>query len=179
MISDHDAGILIDLARETIQKRVRNEDCSPPPRQEPALNVQAGCFVTIKRNGRLRGCIGNFVSSQPLYQTVVDMAIAAATEDPRFAPMSEVELADFEIEITVLSPLEKISDINLIEVGRHGIYIVKGYQRGVLLPQVATEYGWDRETFLQQTCVKAGLPTDAWQTPGIDIYRFSGQIIEE
>ena len=93
--------------------------------------------------------------------------------------MGRDELDNFSFEITVLSPLEKIDDTNLIEVGTHGIYIIKGHNRGVLLPQVATEYGWDRKTFLQQTCVKAGLPENSWQLPGVEIYIFSGQIIHE
>ena len=107
------------------------------------------------------------------------MAVAAASQDPRFRPMGRDELNNFNLEITILSPLEKIDDTNLIEVGTHGIYIIKGHNRGVLLPQVATEYDWDRETFLQQTCVKAGLSEEAWQLPDAEIYIFSGQIIHE
>ncbi len=107
------------------------------------------------------------------------MAVAAASQDPRFPPMSPDELDNFSIEITVLSPLERIEDTNLIEVGTHGIYIVKGYNRGVLLPQVATDHGWDRETFLRQTCVKAGLSENSWQQEDADIYIFSGQIFHE
>ncbi len=156
-----------------------NEDYSPTPREEKALNQHSGCFVTITQNGHLRGCIGNFQSQQPLFLEVATMAVAAASQDPRFPPMSPDELDNFSIEITVLSPLERIEDTNLIEVGTHGIYIVKGYNRGVLLPQVATDHGWDRETFLRQTCVKAGLSENSWQQEDADIYIFSGQIFHE
>ncbi|MEA3545453.1 MAG: AmmeMemoRadiSam system protein A [Thermodesulfobacteriota bacterium] len=174
-----DATNLLEIARNAIVHQIKNEEYSPTPREEKALNEHSGCFVTIKQNGQLRGCIGNFQSQQPLFQEVAAMAIAAASQDPRFQPMSHNELDNFSLEITVLSPLEKIADTNLIEVGIHGIYIIKGYNRGVLLPQVATEYGWDRETFLRQTCVKAGLPENSWQLPDAEIYIFSGQIIHE
>jgi AmmeMemoRadiSam system protein A len=143
------------------------------------LAVELNGAFLIKRNGQLRGCIGNFQARQPLYREVAQMAAASATEDPRFKPMSPAELDNFNLELTVLSPLEKIEDTNRIEIGKHGIYIEKGVHRGVLLPQVATEHGWDRSTFLQQTCLKAGLPGDAWQADDADIYLFSGQIIAE
>lgn len=179
MLSKNDATVLLKIAREAIIYHIRNEDYSPTPREEKALNEHSGCFVTIKRGGHLRGCIGNFQSQQPLYQEVSTMAVAAASQDPRFQPMTLEELDNFELEITVLSPLEKIDDINQIKVGTHGIYIIKGHNRGVLLPQVATEYGWDRETFLRQTCIKAGLPENSWQLPDAEIYIFSGQIFSE
>ncbi len=179
MLTKTDATALLEIAREAITHQIRNEDYSPTPREEKALNQHSGCFVTITQNGHLRGCIGNFQSQQPLYLEVATMAVAAASQDPRFPPMSRDELDDFSLEITVLSPLQKIEDINQIEVGTHGIYIIKGLNRGVLLPQVATEYGWDRETFLQQTCAKAGLTDNAWQQADAEIYIFSGQIFHE
>ncbi|MCD6186556.1 MAG: AmmeMemoRadiSam system protein A [Desulfuromusa sp.] len=179
MLSKTEAKTLLKIARETIIHQIKGEDYSPTPREEEALNQQSGCFVTIKQNGQLRGCIGNFQSQQPLFQEVATMAVAAASQDPRFQPMSRDELDNFSLEITVLSPLEKIDDTNRIEVGTHGIYIIKGHNRGVLLPQVATEYSWDRETFLRQTCLKAGLSENSWQLPDADIYIFSGQIIHE
>ena len=179
MLSKTETDILLRIAREAIVHQIKGDDYSPTPREEKALNVHSGCFVTIKQAGHLRGCIGNFQSQQPLYREVATMAIAAACQDPRFPPMNLQDLDNFSLEITVLSPLEKISDINQIEVGTHGIYIIKGLNRGVLLPQVATEYGWDRETFLRQTCAKAGLIDDAWQQPDVEIYIFSGQIIHE
>ena len=179
MLTRTEATILLKIAREAIIHQVKNIDYSPMPREEKALNQHSGCFVTITQEGHLRGCIGNFQSQQPLFREVATMAVAAASQDPRFQPMSRDELDNFSLEITILSPLEKIDDTNLIEVGTHGIYIVKGHNHGVLLPQVATEYGWDRETFLRQTCVKAGLPEDSWQLPDAEIYIFSGLIIHE
>lgn len=179
MLSKTDATHLLKIARDAIIHQIKNEDYSPTPREEKALNQHSGCFVTITQNDHLRGCIGNFQSQQPLYLEVATMAVAAASQDPRFPPMGPDELANFNLEITVLSPLQKIEDINQIEVGTHGIYIIKGLNRGVLLPQVATEYGWDRETFLRQTCAKAGLIDNAWQQSDTEIYIFSGQIFHE
>ena len=134
--------------------------------------------MTIKQDEKLRGCIGNFVSDQPLYQLVQEMAISAASRDPRFYPMKPADLDSFQLEISVLSPLKQITSVENIVVGKHGIYIVKNHHRGVLLPQVATDYGWDRDTFLRHTCLKAGLPEDAWQKE-CDIYIFSAQVFGE
>ena len=179
MLSKKSATYLLETARQAIIQEIRQQDFQPEPTDDKSLNVCSGCFVTIKQNGHLRGCIGNFQSQQPLYREVTAMAVAAASQDPRFPPMNLQDLDNFSLEITVLSPLKKITDIGQIEVGTHGIYIIKGLNRGVLLPQVATEYGWDRETFLRQTCAKAGLIDDAWQQPDAEIYIFSGQIIHE
>lgn len=179
MLTEQESSILLSIAREAITCQTRGENYRPAPREEKALNRRSGCFVTIKRQGRLRGCIGNFQSRQPLYREVAEMAMASASQDPRFASLQETELGDISLEITVLSPLEKIDAIERIEIGTHGIYIEKGFNRGVLLPQVAVEHGWDRTTFLQQTCIKAGLSGDAWQFPDAEIYIFSGLIISE
>ena len=179
MLNRTETATLLDIAHEAIRHQVHGQNYSPTPQEEKSLNERSGCFVTIKQNGQLRGCIGNFQARQPLYREVAQMAAASATEDPRFQPMGPAELNDFTLELTVLSPLEKIEDTDHIEIGKHGIYIEKGVHRGVLLPQVATEHGWDRTTFLQQTCLKAGLPGDAWQAADADIYIFSGQIIAE
>ncbi len=170
---------LLAIARQAIETHVRTGQPYIEPREEKSLNLRSGCFVTIKQNGRLRGCIGNFQSELPLFREVVEMAVASATKDPRFYPMKEEDLKGFSLEISVLSPLHKIEEIEEVQVGRHGIYLEKGYYRGVLLPQVATEYGWDRETFLKQTCLKAGLPTDSWQAEDAEIYIFSAQVFGE
>lgn len=166
---------LLKIARETIVDYVTNRTIPPVVSASPGLNLHSGCFVTVKQKGELRGCIGNFVSDQPLYQLVQEMAVSAATRDPRFYPMKVNDLADFALDISVLSPLEKAASVEEIKVGKHGIYIVKGSYRGVLLPQVATEYKWNRTQFLQHTCIKAGLPQDAWQGE-CDIYIFSAQV---
>jgi AmmeMemoRadiSam system protein A len=124
----------------------------------------------------LRGCIGHIRADHPLHATIKDMAIAAAFEDPRFSPLSRKEFDKIDIEISVLTPFKRITDINAIEVGKHGIYIVKGFYSGLLLPQVATEYGWDRVAFLEHTCNKAGLPKDAWKEKDTEIYLFSADV---
>src|SRR6185369_17857022 len=169
---------LLKIARKTIVDHVSNRTAPVIVTTSPGLNLHSGCFVTVKQKGELRGCIGNFVSDQPLYLLVQEMAVSAATRDPRFYPMKPADLADFTLDISVLSPLEKAASVEEIKVGVHGIYIVKGSYRGVLLPQVATEYRWDRDQFLQHTCIKAGLPKDAWQKE-CDIYIFSAQVFGE
>lgn len=178
-LTDAEKAILLEAARKAIVDFVKQGSFEPVPREEKSLNRRNGCFVTIKKNGQLRGCIGNFQSERPLFKEVAEMAVASASKDPRFYPMKAEDLADFSLEISVLSPLEKIDGIEEIEVGKHGIYLEKGYYRGVLLPQVATEHGWDRLTFLKQTCIKAGLPTNAWQDDDAEIYIFSAQIFSE
>jgi len=179
MISDAAAQVLLGIARSAIEHKLEQLTYTPAPREEQSLNERSGCFVTLKMNGQLRGCIGNFQSRRPLFQEVALMAVAAATEDPRFAPLTRPELDLVKIEITILSPLEKISGPDDIIIGIHGIYLENGFNRGVLLPQVASEHRWDALTFLRQTCNKAGLSTDMWHAPDTEIYRFSGEIIAE
>lgn len=175
-LNPNEQAALLGIARTAIETWVRSGKNYVEPREEKSLNRRSGCFVSIKQGGQLRGCIGNFQSELPLFREVSEMAVASASKDPRFYPMKEEDLLDFAIEISVLSPLKKSESVDEIEVGRHGIYLEKGYYRGVLLPQVATEYGWDRETFLRQTCLKAGLQTDAWKAEDTEIYIFSAQI---
>ena len=169
---------LLKIARTTIVAFVTSGTVPVVAPASVGLHSQSGCFVTIKQHGQLRGCIGNFVSDQPLYALVQEMAVSAATRDPRFYPMKPQDLDEFDLEISVLSPLEKISSIDEIKVGKHGLYIIKNSYRGVLLPQVATEYGWNRDAFLKHTCLKAGLPENAWQKD-CEIYLFSAQVFGE
>ena len=169
---------LLKIARDTIVSYVTSGTIPAVETASRGLNLESGCFVTIKQHGHLRGCIGNFVSDRPLYCLVQEMAVSAATRDPRFYPMKRQDLDEFELEISVLSPLVLISSIEEIKVGTHGIYLVKDSYRGVLLPQVATEYGWDRDTFLRQTCHKAGLPENAWQKD-CEIYIFTALVFGE
>jgi len=142
----------------------------------PTLKENRGAFVTITKKGQLRGCIGYIEGRGPLHKTVEEVAEAAAFGDPRFGSVTEKELPDLEYEISVLTPLQRITDVKEIEVGKHGIYMKKGWNSGLLLPQVATEYGWDRQTFLEHTCQKAGLPTNAWKDKSTEIYIFSADI---
>lgn len=179
MLNSSEKSALLKIAREAIEARAdRNLKTLNPVVESEALKKDAGAFVSLHKNGRLRGCIGVFASKDPLWKTVQENAIAAAFKDPRFVPVEAEELGELDIEISVLSPLRKITDVNEIEVGRHGIFIMKGRNRGVLLPQVATEYGFDRDTFLCETCLKADLPEDAWEN-GADIYVFEAEIFGE
>lgn len=170
---------LLAIARKAIETCVLNGKPTIELTEETAINDRLGCFVSIKQNGQLRGCIGKFQPQWPLYQEVAEMACAAATQDPRFYPMGQDDLDNFLIEISVLSPLVKITDPNDIQVGSHGIYLEKGSYRGVLLPQVAVEHQWDRTMFLSQTCTKAGLPANAWQSEETDIFIFTAQVFAE
>ena len=178
-LNAHEKQVLLAIARQAIILGVQSGQEYVEPREEKTLNQRNGCFVTIKQNGQLRGCIGNFQSELPLFKEVAQMAQASAAKDPRFYPLKEEDLDNFNLEISVLSPLQKAENIEDIEVGKHGIYIEKSFYRGVLLPQVATEHKWDRQTFLKQTCIKAGLSTDAWEADDADIYIFSAQVFGE
>lgn len=177
-LSNEDKSLLLKIARETIESYVRTKKIPAFEAHIPVLLEKQGAFVSLHKNSELRGCIGVFTSDKPLYLTVVDMAVSAATHDPRFTPLVASEISQISIEISCLSPMKKIKDISEIEVGRHGLYIVKGYCRGVLLPQVATEYCWDRTQFLEHTCLKAGLPADGWKD-GADIYTFEAEVFGE
>ena len=177
-LSSKSRELLLELARKAITAAVRTEKVAACEVTDAQLLGPQGCFVTIKRNGALRGCIGNFSSDKPLYQLVQEMAVSAATRDPRFYPMKEEDLNGFELEISVLSPLTKIDSPEQVVVGTHGLYLEKNFSRGVLLPQVAVEQGWDRELFLSQTALKAGLRRDDWKE-GADLYVFTAQVFGE
>jgi len=176
-ISREHRNLLLKTARESIKAKQSNETFSLPDVPE-GLDFNSGCFVTLHLRGRLRGCIGNFRNDVNIIKNISEMACQAAFSDPRFGPVSKDELGMCDIEISVLSPMIKACAED-ITVGRDGIYIIQGSDRGVLLPQVATEYEWDAETFLSQTCVKAGLPTDAWKDPETEILRFEAIVFNE
>jgi hypothetical protein len=164
---------LLDIAKKAIAAKVSNKDMPKLNVDSESLQEKRGAFVTLKKRGHLRGCIGYIRPVKPLGATVQEMAVAAAFHDPRFPSLKPDEVQDLTFEISVLSPLKRIGDINEIEVGKHGLYIVHGYNAGLLLPQVAVEYEWDRETFLKETCHKAGLPMQAWMDKETEIYIFS------
>lgn len=166
---------LIALAWKAIREFVGRHRVLEYETQNPNLLTERGAFVTLKKKGELRGCIGFIEPLFPLYEAVARAAIYAATEDPRFKPATEDELRELEIEISVLTPLQKIENPRLIQVGKHGLLIARGQNKGLLLPQVAIEQKWDRETFLSQACLKAGLPPDAWKK-GAEIYVFEAII---
>jgi AmmeMemoRadiSam system protein A len=175
IVTPEEQKILLQIARESIAAAVNRENTVAKQAGSGNLLMKRGCFVTITIHGRLRGCIGVFTSDKPLYSTVREMAVAAATQDPRFYPLDMKELDDIDLEISVLSPLKRINSFEDILVGTHGLYIEKNLFRGVLLPQVASEHGWDRTTFLEQTCLKAGLERDAWKNEA-EIYIFGAQV---
>jgi AmmeMemoRadiSam system protein B/AmmeMemoRadiSam system protein A len=178
-LNEEEKSILLDIAGTTIESKARDRKLPEFDISSDILKENRGAFVSLHKHGRLRGCIGNIRGSRPLHITIQEMASAAAFNDPRFGPVTKDEINDLDIEISVLTPLVKIDDVKEIEVGKHGIYIEKGYHSGLLLPQVATEYGWDRTTFLEQTCNKAGLTKNAWKDKDAGIYIFSADIFSK
>lgn len=173
---------LLEIARGVVEAAVKGETIPTFEEDHPDLQGHQGAFVTIKNHGRLRGCIGQFTANEPLYIVVRRMALAASMEDPRFTynRVFPDELPDIDIEVSVLSPLEKTDDPLSIELGKHGIYIRQGMRSGCFLPQVATETGWTKEQFLSQCCAgKAGLSPDAWKDPQTEVLTFTAHIIAE
>jgi AmmeMemoRadiSam system protein A len=170
---------LLAAARESLAAHFEGRPPALPP-AAGALGRPGGAFVTLRRaaDAELRGCIGHMEADAPLLDTVAEMAVAAATRDVRFSGVTERELPSLRIEISVLSPLAPIAPAD-VEVGRHGLLVSCGGRRGVLLPQVPGEYGWDRETFLAHTCEKAGLPRDAWREPGVELLAFTATVLGE
>ena len=177
-LSEEGQQYLLDLSRQTIRQflETRQRIAPQPPPEEVVPN--RGAFVTLRKAGRLRGCIGYVAPLYPLYRTVIECSISAATQDPRFPPMLLAELPETGIEISVLSPLEEVKAAETIQVGTHGLAISQKGKRGLLLPQVPVEYGWDRKRFLEETCRKAGLPANAWQQ-GARIESFTAFVFAE
>jgi MEMO1 family protein len=170
---------LLNIARQTLENHVRGKKVPEPQASTARLAEPRGVFVTLHEKGELRGCIGYVEAYKPLYQAVRDMAIAASTEDPRFSPVQPEELPDIDIEITALSPLRPLASPESVVVGRHGLVIRKGRNSGLLLPQVPVEQGWNREQFLANTCLKAGLPTGAYKEKDAQLFTFTGQVFRD
>jgi AmmeMemoRadiSam system protein B/AmmeMemoRadiSam system protein A len=173
-LSDDDKEQLRQIVRDAIKAKLAGRKYQPPHRE--SLEDMRGAFVTLKIEGDLRGCIGQIKGHLPLTETVTEMAVEAAFEDPRFEPLTEKELDAIEVEISVLSPLVRVHDFGQIKVGRDGLMIKLDMHSGLLLPQVATEYGWSATEFLEQTCLKAGLPRNAYKDKYAEIYRFSADV---
>lgn len=169
---------LLGLARDTIEGFLKTGKRPRPKAALPSLSEKRGAFVTLKVDDQLRGCIGYPLPYKPLAETVAEMALAAATQDCRFPPIQADELKRLKIEISVLTLPRPVQNVNEIEVGRHGIIVSKGIAKGLLLPQVPTEYGWDRETFLRHGCLKAGLDEGEWRK-GAQIEVFEAQVFSE
>jgi len=180
-MDDAQRRILLGLARDTVKAVVTGASPPKPQSSDPALTAPCGCFVTLKSQGRLRGCIGQFISDRPLIELVVEMAEASATKDPRFFdhPLTVRDLGHLEIEISVLSPLERTENPLSLRLGVDGIYIKREYAAGCFLPQVATETGWSKQEFLSFCCThKAGLPPDAWKDPQTEVYLFTAEVFD-
>ena len=171
---------LIELSRRTLDNFVRGRDGQAEKIKDPSLlSADYGAFVTLRRKDELRGCLGTCFPISPLYETVMEMTQGAASKDYRFSPVRRDELPVIHIDISVISPMELTSEPLSLEVGCHGLYVACEGKRGGLLPQVATEHGWDMETFLSQTCLKAELAQDAWKRPKTKVSSFTALIIEE
>lgn len=180
MLSQSQRKRLIGIARDSIKAYLETGKKLAVSDDDSLLLKEMGAFVTLNEHGQLRGCIGNLIGEQPLYLTIRDMAVEAAVRDPRFSPVLLNELENIEIEISVLSPMEKIDSVGKIQLGKHGVLVRQGFRSGVFLPQVATETGWSKEEFLSNLCAhKAGLPADAWKDKSTEIYIFSAEVFSE
>ncbi len=176
-LSDAEKTELLMLARRSVETAVKERRLlDGAPTSFPSFAQERGAFVTLKENGELRGCIGNVSPVRPLEETVRNVAAAAAVQDPRFPAVTAAELPKLEYEVSVLSPLRRVLDVNQIVVGRDGLIMRQNDKMGLLLPQVPVEQHWDRPTFLQETCRKAGLPPDAWKDPDTDIFAFTALV---
>jgi len=180
MLNINQRNKLLEIARKSIETYLKNGKKFEVKEDDPALLKEMGAFVTLNEGGQLRGCIGNLVGRQPLYLTIRDMAIEAATGDPRFSKVNSEELKNIKIEISVLSPMQKVGSAEEIQLGTHGVLVRKGFNSGVFLPQVATETGWSKEEFLSTLCTqKAGLNSDAWKDKSTELYVFTAEVFSE
>jgi AmmeMemoRadiSam system protein A len=173
--SETERDMLKKLARASIEKVLFGKE-EGKVEVPDSLRRKAGAFVCLKTKGELKGCIGYIKAYMPLDETIREMALQAAFHDPRFLPLDRTEWEDTDIEISVLTPMKKIEDVSEVQVGVHGLYVERGGASGLLLPQVAVEQGWDRTTFLEYTCMKAGLSRDAWRSKDTSIYVFSADV---
>ena len=177
-LTEREQQLLLQIARDSVQSHLLRQPLGLPDVPSGVLTESHGIFVSIHKHGGLRGCIGNVHPMEPLFRSASECAIAAAVGDPRFMPLTLGELSEVEFEISVLSLMEPVRDVSEIEVGKHGLFISKNHSRGLLLPQVATAYGWDRERFLEETCKKAGLRAGEWKQ-GAAIHCFSAFVFGE
>ena len=178
-MNDVQKQTLLKVARDTVEAVITVGKMPQPQSDDAELNVPCGCFVTLKNAEKLRGCIGQFTSEKPLIELVVEMAKASSTGDPRFFgdPITAGELKQLDIEISVLSPLQRTDEPLSLRLGIDGIYIKKGFASGCFLPQVATEAGWNKEQYLSYCCAhKAGIAPDAWKDPNTEIYLFTADV---
>jgi AmmeMemoRadiSam system protein A len=178
VLSEEERASLSAIAFRAIENELAGRQQTDPAPAQAALRSPAGAFVTLHSRGRLRGCIGSLLPREPLYMTVSHMALAAAFHDPRFPPLRPEEWPGVSVEISVLSPPERCPDPNLIEIGRHGLVLVRLGRSGVFLPQVPVEQGWDRGRYLENLCGKAGLPPGSWKQPDAELYWFEALVFQ-
>ncbi len=180
MLNEAERKELLKIARDAINLYLETGQCFDAKTSDETLKEKMGAFVTLHKNGRLRGCIGHVIAEGALYLTVRDMAIASAAHDTRFSPVSAGEMKDIDIEISVLSPMEKITDYEKIVMGKHGVMVKEGFKSGIYLPQVADETGWTREEFMDSLSVnKAGIGQNLWKTGKCEIYIFTAEVFGE
>lgn len=181
MLNDEERRELLRRARHAAARALGLPAGPSPGEPAGALALPAAAFVTWRKEGRLRGCVGSVLPERALAADVESNAVEALLHDPRFPPATPRDFPRYEVEVSVLGPLEPIAAPSDVEVGRHGLFVEKGSRAGLLLPQVAREWGWDAERFLEQVCLKAGLPGDAWRAPGkgLSVYRFSAEVFGE
>jgi len=178
-LAAEDRKLLLQLAREALRSHLSGRTLDLSLYKRESLLRPAGAFITWKLDGELRGCIGNVIATGSLLEAVASNAVTAAVRDPRFEPVSMREAGELELEISVLTPMIEVTDLEEIVVGRDGLMVRLGARAGLLLPQVATEYGWDRQQFLEQTCSKAGLSRDAYRDPRCRLEKFSAEVFSE
>lgn len=178
MLSPEQRRRLLEVARQALRHAVGKGPVPDLACDDAELTRDSGAFVTLEMDGNLRGCIGYIEAVAPLVETVARMARSAALDDPRFDPVTAGEEPRISIEISVMSPIAPVPDLGLIEVGRHGLVVEQGGRRGLLLPQVPGDWGWDREEFLAHTCMKAGLPADAYKK-GAKVSWFEAEVFGE
>lgn len=178
-LNNDEKKFLLRFARQRIYDFLHNIETKSREYFSENLGTKSGAFVTLHKKGELRGCIGYVKGFKPLQDAIADLAISAAFNDPRFPGLTQEEYDKIDLEISVLTPLKKVNSVSDIEIGRDGLLMKKGFYEGLLLPQVATEYNWDVQTFLEHTCQKAGLPKQAWQDSDTEIQKFSAIIFNE
>ena len=185
MISDESGDYLVDLSKKSIEHYLKNQEMMEKPEDYPIeLDENLGVFVTLNKNNNLRGCIGYAEPIKPAIEVTIEVAVAAAFNDPRFKEITENEYEELDLEVTVLTKPEiiEVADykqyLDEIEIGRDGLIIQKGFAKGLLLPQVAEENAFDIEEFLEHTCMKAGISADSWKDESCDVYKFQGQIFK-
>lgn len=179
MLNQAERAELLNLARSTLECHLLRRETHPYTPSQAGLLEKKGAFVSLHHGDELRGCIGQLSPDRELYRIVQHCVVCAATEDTRFLPVEAEEIEQLSIEISVLTPFRRIREIEEIEVRKHGLYIVRGPFRGLLLPQVAVQYGWDRITFLKQTCRKSGLPDASWQDSQTAIHIFEAEVFSD